>query len=68
MAITLIFIPTKIPYGNPIGHAGGLDQEGNPVPNQWMVRQARRDRLLRLALLAVAVGRLIDPILKKLGL
>ena len=67
VAIVLLFIPNKIHFGTIMDHLGELDQTGKPVPNQWMVRQARRDRMLRWALVAVASGGLINAILKILG-
>ncbi|MCX6570211.1 MAG: hypothetical protein NT006_02105 [Candidatus Aminicenantes bacterium] len=67
VAIVLIFIPNKIHFGSVMDHLGELDQAGKPVPNQWMVRQARRNRMLRWALVAVASGGLINAILKILG-
>ena len=65
VAIVLLFIPNKIQFGTVMDHLGELDQAGKPIPNQWMV--ARRDRMLRWALVAVASGGLINAILKILG-
>ena len=67
VAIVLLFIPNKIQFGTVMDHLGELDQAGKPIPNQWMVRQARKDRTLRWALVAVASGGLINAILKMLG-
>lgn len=67
VAIVLIFIPEKIKFGSVMDHLGELGPDGKPVPNQWMVRQARRDKMLRWALVAVASSGLINAILKLLG-
>jgi hypothetical protein len=67
VAIVLIFIPNKIHFGSVMDHLGELDKDGKPVPNQWMIRQARRDRMLRWALVAVASGGLINLIVKALS-
>jgi len=68
VAIVLVFIPRQIPYGSVMDHLGELGPDGKPVPNKWMVRQARRDRMLRWALVAVASGGLIKIIMRNLGL
>jgi len=67
VAIAVIFIPPKIPYGSIMEHLGELGPDGKPVPNKWMVRQARRERLRRVLLLAIAVGGFGVIILRRLG-
>lgn len=67
IAIVLVFVPKQIPYGAVMDHLGELGPDGKPVPNQWMVRQARRDKMLRWALVAVASSGLINAIFKLLG-
>ena len=67
VAIVLLFIPNKIHFGTIMDHLGELGPDGKPVPNQWMIRQARRDRMLRWALVAVASGGLINLIVKALS-
>lgn len=67
VAIVLLFIPNKTHFGTIMDHLGELGPDGKPVPNQWMIRQARRDRMLRWALVAVASGGLINLIVKALS-
>jgi hypothetical protein len=66
-AIVIIFIPKVISFGAVMDHSGELDPAGNPLPNKWVVHQARRDKLFRLALTAIASGELIKAVLKMLG-
>jgi ribosomal protein L40E len=56
VAIILLFLKAEIPYGTIMDHLGELGPDGKPVPNRWMVRQARRDRLRRLLLWAITIG------------
>lgn len=67
VAIVLIFIPKEIPYGSVMENLGELGPDGKPVPNLWMVRQARRDHLLRWTLVVVASSGLINLIVKALS-
>jgi hypothetical protein len=67
VAIVLIFIPKEIPYGSVMDHLGELGPDGRPVPNLWMVRQAKRDRMLRWTLVVVASSGLINLIVKALS-
>ncbi len=67
VAMVLIFIPKEIPYGSVMDHLGELGPDGKPVPNKWMVRQTRRDRMFKWALVAVASSGLINLIVKALS-
>ena len=67
VAIVLIFIPKEIPYGSVMDHLGAVDKDGKAVPNLWMIRQARRDRMLRWTLVLVASSGLINLIVKALS-
>lgn len=68
LAIVLLCLKPRIPYGKPSDHAGELDQDGKPVSNQWMVRQAKRDCLRRFLLWVIAAGSVCALILRKLAL
>jgi hypothetical protein len=68
IAVSLLCISPKIPYGNVLDHFGTLDKDGKPVPNPWWLRQTRRDRLRRLLLWTIAVGGIGTLVLRKLGL
>lgn len=67
IAIALIFIPTEVPSGSVVDNLGKLGQDGKPVPNEWTIRQARRDRLRRFLLLVIAVGGFGVIVLRRLG-
>jgi len=68
LAVLLLCVPLKIPYGNAVDHIGVLDKDGKPVPNPWWVRKTRRDRLRRLLLWTIAVGGIGALVLRKLRL